>query len=69
MRWFGHVRRRNAGYFGTRMLKMDLPDRDKRGKPKRFMDMLKEDMQVIGMREEDAGDRKRWKRMIRYGNR
>lgn len=30
-RWFGHVWRRDAGYIGRRMLKMELPGERKRG--------------------------------------
>ena len=29
-----------------------------------FMDMLREDIQVVDVIEEDAEDRKRWKQMI-----
>ena len=61
--WFGdkvrEVRLRDAGYIGRRIMKMELPGKRKRGRPnRRFMDM---DMQVVGGREEDAEDRKRWK--------
>ena len=43
------------------MLKMELPGKRKRGWPKRgFMDMVREDMQVVSATEEDAEDRKRW---------
>uniref|UniRef100_A0A0E9T304 Uncharacterized protein n=1 Tax=Anguilla anguilla TaxID=7936 RepID=A0A0E9T304_ANGAN len=49
---------------GGEMLEMELPGRRKRGRPKRrFMDMVREDLQVVG-----AEDRKRWKRMIRCGD-
>ena len=58
LRWFRHVRRRDAGYIGRRMLKMELPGKRKRGRPKRrFMDMVRKDMQVVT--EEDAEDSKR----------
>lgn len=29
--WLGHVRRRDAGYIGRRMLKMELPGKRKKG--------------------------------------
>ena len=61
LRWFGHVQRRDAGYIGRKMLKMELPNKCKRERPKRkFMDTVREDMQVVGMTEEDTEDRKRW---------
>ncbi|XP_051788831.1 uncharacterized protein LOC127529414 [Erpetoichthys calabaricus] len=67
--WFGHVQRRDAGYIGRRMLRIELPGKRKRGRPKqRFMDVVREDMQVMGVTEQDAEDRKIWKKMIRCGN-
>ena len=49
MRWFV--------YIGRRMLEMELPGRQ-RGRPKRrYMDALKEDMQVVGVRVEDTENR------------
>lgn len=69
LRLFRHVRRRDSGYIGRRMLKMERPDKRKRGRPKRrFTDVVMEDMQVVGATEEDAEDRKRWKQMIRCGD-
>ena len=39
------------------MMRLELPDRRPRGRPKRrFMDAVKEDMQLVGVREEDAED-------------
>lgn len=40
---------------------MELPARRQRG---RFIDELKEDLQRVGVREEDASDMVRWKQMI-----
>lgn len=63
------VCRRDGGYIGRRMLKMELPGKKKRGRPKRrFIDVVGEDMQVVGMTEEDREDRKRWKQMIHCGD-
>ena len=42
--WYGHVLRKDDGYIGRRMLRMELPGKRKRGRPKRrFMDVVKED--------------------------
>ena len=66
LRWFRHVRRRDVSYIGRMMLKMELPGKKKSGRPKRrFIDIVREDMQVVGATEEDAEDRKTWKEMIR----
>ena len=69
LRWFGHVQRSDTGYIGRRMLNMKLPGKRKRGRPKRrFTDVIKEDMLVIGVTERDVEDRQKWRRMIRCGD-
>ncbi|KAK3517734.1 hypothetical protein QTP70_017145 [Hemibagrus guttatus] len=67
LRWFGHVQRRESEYIGRRMLDMELPGRRQRGRPKRrYMDVINEDMKLVGASVEDAEDRDRWREMIRY---
>jgi len=69
LRWFGHVLRRGVRYIGQKMLRMGLPGGRKRGRPKRrFLDAVREDMKVVGLTEEDAGDRVKWKRMFCCGD-
>ena len=54
-RWYGHVRRRDYGYIGRRMLRMELPGKRKRGRPdRRFMDVVKEDMAEVEETGEDT---------------
>ena len=44
LRWYGHLWRKDDGYIGRRMLRMELLGNRKRGRPKRrFMDVVKED--------------------------
>ena len=51
LRWFGHVQKRDRGDIGRRMLEMELPGIRPRGRPKRrFMDAMREDMQVVGVK-------------------
>ena len=48
----------DSEYFGSRMLRIVLPGRSQRGKPKRrFMDVVREDKQIICVSEKDAEDR------------
>ncbi|MCJ8739624.1 hypothetical protein PDJAM_G00049180 [Pangasius djambal] len=60
LRWFGHVQRRESEYIGRRMLDME-PKR-------RYMDVINEDMKLVGASVEDAEDRDRWRVMIRCGD-
>ena len=49
------------------MLRMELPGKRKRGRPKRmFMDVVKEDMTEVEVTEEDTFDRNNWRRKIRW---
>ena len=44
LRWYGHVMRRDQEYVGRRVMEMELPEKRKKGRPKRkFLDVAKED--------------------------
>ena len=69
LRWYGHLRRKDDGYIGRRMLSMELPGKRKRGRPKRrFMGVVKEDLAEVEVTEEDTEDRNNWRRKIRCGD-
>ncbi|KAI5109063.1 hypothetical protein C0J45_0460, partial [Silurus meridionalis] len=69
LRWFGHVQRRDMNYIGRRMLRMEPPGRRRRERPRRrFMDVVREDMQVVGVKEADVEERVVCRRMIRCGD-
>ena len=69
LRWYGHVMRRDQEYVGRKMMEMELPEKRRRGRPKRrFLDAVKEDMREVGVKETDVEDRKMWKMMIRCGH-
>ena len=51
------------------MLKMELPGKRKRGRSNRmFMDVVKEDMAEVEVKEEDVDDRSNWRLKIRCGD-
>ena len=58
LRWFGHMQKKEERYIGRRILGMGRPGTRKGGRPKRrFMDVGREEMKVVGVTEEEAGDR------------
>ena len=55
--WYGHIKRREEDYVGKRIMEMAVPDIRKRGRPKRrWMDLVREDMERVGARERDEVD-------------
>ena len=69
LRWYGHVMRSDQEYAGRKMMKMELPGKRRRGRPKRrFLDVVKEDMGEIRAKETNVEDRKAWRMMIRCGH-
>ena len=63
------MQRRNADYIGKRMLCLELPGKRRRGRPKtRFIDVVREDMQVVGVSDRDAVSRRNWRLWIRCGD-
>ena len=69
LRWFGHVRRKDDGYIGRRMLTMEMPEKRKRGRSKmRFMNAVREDMAEAEVTKEDAEDRTKWRWKIHCGD-
>ena len=50
-------------------IEMESPGKRKRGRPKRrFLDVLKEDMEEVGAKETNIEDGKMWRMMIRCGH-
>ena len=69
LRWYGHVKRREEDYVGKRMMEMAVPGRRKRGRPRRrWMDLVREDMERVGAREGDEVDRVKWRLLSRCGD-
>ncbi|MEQ2295996.1 hypothetical protein AMECASPLE_020296 [Ameca splendens] len=57
VRWSGHVLRRDDGQTGKRMLETELPGRMRR--ERRFMDVVKKDMETVGVKVQEAKDKSR----------
>ena len=69
LRWYGHIMRRDQEYVGRKVMEMELPEKRKRGRPKRrFLDVVKEDMRKVSAKETDVEDRTFWGMMICCGN-
>ena len=69
LRWYGHLRRKDDGYIGRRMLWMEMPGKRKQGILKRrFEDVVKEDMAEVEVTEEDTEVRNNWRVTIRCGD-
>lgn len=64
-----HVLRRDEQDMWGRMLMMELPGKRKRERSKRkFVDVVDEDMNEVGVTEKVAEDRINWKMMIHCGD-
>ena len=69
LRWYGHVKRREKDSVGKRMLEIAVLGRRKRGRPRRkWMDLVRKDMEMVGAREGDEVDRAKWRILSRLGD-
>ena len=67
LRRVGHVRRKDDGLYWEE--DADLLGKKKRRTPKmRFIDAVSEDMEVVEVKEEDAGDGIKWRWKSRSGD-
>ena len=66
LHWCGNIKRRKEGYVGKRMTEMAIPGKRKRGRPKRrWINLVKEVMEMVGAREGDEVDQALWRRLSR----
>ena len=69
LRRYRHVMKRDQEYVGKRVMEMELPRKRKRGRLKRrFLNVVKEDIGEVGVRETDVGNRMLWRSIICCGN-
>ncbi|XP_049886259.1 uncharacterized protein LOC126380707 [Pectinophora gossypiella] len=63
LRWFGHVKRRPPDYVGNVTANLNIPGLRPRGRPKtRWADVVKKDLCMCNVSENDTSDRAKWKR-------
>ena len=66
LRWFGHVRRREEDNPVRRVMDLEVDGRRPPGRPKKtWRKTVDDDMRLVGVREEDALDRGRWRAMTK----
>ena len=66
LRWFGHVRRREEEDPVRRVMDLEVEGRRPPGRPRKtWKKTVEEDMRLVGVREEDALDRGRWRAMTK----
>ena len=55
LRWYRHLRRKDDGYIGRSMLRLELPGKRKQGMPqRRCTDVAKDHMAEVEVTEEDT---------------
>ena len=68
LRWYGHIKRRED-YMGKRMMEMAVPGIRKRGRlRRRWMDLVREDMERVGAREGDEVNQVKWRLLSSCGD-
>ena len=68
LRWWGHLIRSKATCVGRQVMELEVGKR-KRGRPKRrWIDCVKEDVEMAGVKEEDARKRSTWRIAIHTGD-
>ena len=66
LRWVGHVKRREQDDPIKRVMNLEVTGRQPRGRPKKtWKKTVEEDMRRVGVQEEDALDRGRWRAMTK----
>ena len=66
LRWFGHVRRRDANKVTRRVMNLAIPGIRRRGRRKKtWHQQIKDDMTDVGVTQDVALDRNEWRRRTR----
>ena len=66
MRWFGHVERKDDNDWVKRCITREVEGIRPRGRPKKtWWDFVKNDLESLGLSQEDAQSRNKWRRRIK----
>ncbi|XP_064087499.1 uncharacterized protein LOC135202174 [Macrobrachium nipponense] len=66
LRWYGHIKRQEEDHLIRKTMEMGLASGRRLGRPKlRWIDCVKRNMRELGLSEEDALDRGRWKSVLK----
>ena len=66
LRWYGHVQRQDPEQVAKTAWELEIDGVRPRGRPKmRYIDTVKKDMVEVGLREQDAKDRVKWRGLSR----
>ena len=68
LHWLGHLVRREESYVGKRVEGIVVGQRRRRRPKRRWRDCIRNDMEVMGLRDEETRNRKMWRRAIRTGD-
>ncbi len=68
LRWLGHVGRRNESYVDNRVRRMKVGKRKRGRQRKSWEDCVKDDLETVGLCEEEAIDRNKWRSNIHTSN-
>jgi len=66
LRWFGHVERKDDNDWVRRCITWEVEGIRQRGRPKKtWWDCVKNDMESLGLSQNDAQSRNKWRRRIK----
>ena len=66
LRWFGHVERKGDNDWVKRCITWEVEEIRQRGRPKKtWWDCVKNDVESLGLSQQDAQSRNKWRRRIK----
>ena len=65
LRWFGHFAKRDEEVEIKKVFELKIEGRRKKGRLKRWIGMLEEDIKKRGVVQQNAADREGWRRAVK----